>query len=65
MQAFPERGLTLAFANKEDEKEPQRSVLAATPEILDNTRLLSLGWDAKVDLTQGIRNAIQIVELQN
>ena len=65
VQAFPERGLTLFFANKEDEKEPKRSVLAATPEILDNTRLLSLGWEAKVDLTQGIRNAVQIVELQN
>lgn len=65
VEAFPERGLTLSFANKEDEKEPVISVMGATPEILDSTRLNSIGWEAKVDLTEGIKRAVKIVELQN
>lgn len=65
VQAFPERNLKLSFANKEDEAEPQRSPLSPTPEILNNERLISLGWEPKVDLTQGIIKAVKIVELQN
>jgi len=65
VEAFPERNLTLSFANKEDEKEPEISYISSTPEILDSTRLNSLGWQAKVDLTEGIRRAVKIVELQN
>ncbi|MEE1154631.1 MAG: NAD-dependent epimerase/dehydratase family protein [Acutalibacteraceae bacterium] len=65
VEAFPERNLTLSFANKEDEKEPVLSVMGATPEILDSTRLNNIGWQAKVDLTEGIKRAVKIVELQN
>lgn len=65
VEAFPERNLTLSFANKEDEKEPELSVMGATPEILDSTRLNSIGWKANVDLTEGIKRAVKIVELQN
>lgn len=65
VEAFPERNLTLSFANKEDEKEPVMSVMGATPEILDSSRLNELGWTAQVDLTEGIRRAVKIVELQN
>jgi len=39
--------------------------MEATPEILDSTRLNSIGWSAKVDLKEGIRRAVRIVELQN
>ncbi|HHZ06883.1 MAG TPA: NAD-dependent epimerase/dehydratase family protein [Clostridiales bacterium] len=65
VDAFPQRGLTLSFANKEDEKEPQRSPMEATPEILDNTRLLSIGWTPKVNLVDGIKKSVAIVEIQN
>lgn len=65
IEAFPERNLKLSFANPKDEIEPQTSFLSATPEILDNTRLVSLGWKAQVNLTEGIRRAVRIVELQN
>lgn len=65
VEAFPERNLSLSFANKEDEKEPEISYINATPEILDSTRLNELGWTARVDLTDGIRRAVKIVELQN
>ena len=53
------------LADKEDEKEPEISYINATPEILDSTRLNELGWTARVDLTDGIRRAVKIVELQN
>ena len=51
--------MTLAFANPEDEKEPEvdTSALAKTPEILDSSRLCSL-----VDLKEGIRRAVGILE---
>lgn len=62
---FPERNLTLSFENPADEKEPVRSSMSPTPEILDNTRLTSLGWRANVDLKQGIAKSVKIVELQN
>ena len=64
-EAFPERGIKLTFENAQDEKEPQRSYLSATPEILDRTRLQALGWEARVNITEGIRRSVRIVELQN
>lgn len=65
IEAFPEKKLKLSFANPKDEVEPQISFLSAVPEILDNSRLISLGWEAQVDLTEGIRRSVKIVELQN
>lgn len=63
-EVFPERNMTLSFENPEDEKEPEQdnSPLAPTPEILDSTRLLSIGWQPKVDLREGIRRAVAILE---
>ena len=61
VSVFPERSLKLAFANKEDEAEPPLS-FASTPEILDSTRLQSLGWKPYIDLSEGIRRAVNIVE---
>ncbi len=65
VEAFPERNLTLSFANKEDEIERTVSIMDKTPEILDSTRLNELGWTAKVSLTEGIQRAVKIVEIQN
>lgn len=63
-EVFPERDMHLAFANKEDEAEPVRDTSpdAPTPEILDSTRLLSLGWQPKVGLHEGIKRAVGILE---
>ena len=63
-EAFPERQIKLSFLNSEDEKEPEPffSPLSPTPEILDNQRVLSLGWCPKVDLTEGIRRSVEILE---
>ncbi|MGN0293656.1 MAG: NAD-dependent epimerase/dehydratase family protein, partial [Lachnospiraceae bacterium] len=60
VSVFPERNLKLAFANKEDEAEPVLS-FGSTPEILDSTRLQSLGWKPHIDLKEGIRRSVQIV----
>lgn len=65
VEAFPDRGLKLKFENPEDEKEPQRSYLGATPEILDNKRLKDLGWVGRTTLKEGIRKAVRIVSAQN
>lgn len=64
VEAFPELGLTLSFANPDDEKEPVSSPMSATPEILDASRLNELGWSAEVDLTEGIKRSVKIVSLQ-
>lgn len=61
VSVFPERNLKLAFANKEDEVEPPLT-FANTPEILDSTKLLNLGWTPHIDLAEGIRRAVHIVE---
>lgn len=63
-EAFPERKISLSFLNPEDEKEPElfASPLSPTPEILDNQRILSLGWCPKVDLTEGIKRSVEILE---
>lgn len=65
VEAFPERHLTLSFANKEDEKEPDLSRFDATPEILAHEKLDKLGFQAKIGLREGIRRAVLIVEEQN
>lgn len=63
-EVFPERDMKLAFANPEDEKEPEalKTPLTQVPEILDNSRLLALGWTPKVDLKEGIRRAVAVLE---
>mgnify|MGYP000547876016 CR=1 FL=1 len=38
------------------------TTLAKTPEILDSSRLCSLGWKPLVDLKEGIRRAVGILE---
>jgi len=64
--AFPERNISLKFANPADEQEPQNqpSPLCQVPEILDNKRLKSLGWQPKVSLTEGIKRAVAVLEEQ-
>lgn len=65
VNVFPDRNLTLSFANKEDEVEPDVTKFTNTPEILDSSRLDALGWEACVDLNEGIKRAVKIVEEQN
>lgn len=63
-EVFPERNMSLSFANPEDEAEPVLSVspLTATPEIMDSSRLKALGWKPQVDLKEGIRRSVSILE---
>lgn len=65
-KAFPDRGITLSFADPRDEKEPERnkSPLNQVPEILDNSRIKALGWSPKVGLKEGIRRAVAVLEQQ-
>lgn len=63
VDAFPELGLTLSFANPDDEIEPIPSPMSPTAEVLDATALNNLGWTAKVNLTEGIRKSVKIVGL--
>lgn len=60
-EVFPERDIHLSFANKEDEAEPVQD-FTKTPEILDSGRLTQLGWQPRVDLHEGIRRAVGILE---
>ncbi|MCD8245374.1 MAG: NAD-dependent epimerase/dehydratase family protein [Parabacteroides sp.] len=60
--AFPERKLALVFQNKADEQERDSSRFSPTPEILDNTRITQLGWEAQYALPEGIRRSVQILE---
>ena len=66
-EVFPERNISLSFANPEDEKEPEvlKTPLSTEPEILDSTRLKKLGWIPKVDLKEGIKRAVAVLEEQN
>jgi nucleoside-diphosphate-sugar epimerase len=59
---FPERGMSLSFANPEDEAEPVLDVSRKTPEILASDRLEKLGWQALVDVKEGIRRAVLTME---
>lgn len=61
-EVFPERHMKLAFANPEDEVMPEPSPLDPTPEIMDNKRIRSIGWEPKIDLKEGIRRAVAILE---
>ncbi|MFV0343466.1 MAG: NAD-dependent epimerase/dehydratase family protein [Anaerocolumna sp.] len=61
---FPERNLTLSFEKKEDEVEPDVTKFTVTPEILDGMKLTALGWNATIDLEEGIKRAVRIVEEQ-
>lgn len=65
VEVFPQKGLTLSFANKEDEAEPEIFYFQSTPEILDHTRIDALGFCPRIDLKEGIRRAVKIVEEQN
>ncbi len=61
-EVFPERNISLSFANPEDEAEPVVSPLAPTPEIMDSTRLKALGWNPLVDLKEGIKRSVNTLE---
>lgn len=61
-EVFPERDIHLSFANKEDEAEPVTLADAPTPEILSSDKLMSLGWVPKVDLKEGIRRSVAVLE---
>lgn len=65
-EAFPERQIHLRFANPADEKEPLEvlSPLRQVPEILDNSKLIALGWIPKISLKEGIRRAVAVLEEQ-
>ena len=62
VEAFPERGLTLSFANKEDEAEPVIDYDKQTPEIMNSDKLEALGWKANVNILRGIKRAVAILE---
>lgn len=61
-KAFPERKISLRFANKEDEEEPELYTGRMTPEILDSTRLKGLGWKGNIPLAEGIQRAVRTME---
>lgn len=58
IDAFPERCLHLAFQNPEDEVALEKG----NCEILDNSALLKLGWVANVNIIDGIRKSVSILE---
>ena len=58
VETFPERNLSLAFEKPEDAAEPT----SMTREILDGTALYGLGWKASVDISEGIRRSVDIIE---
>ena len=58
VETFPERNLSLSFANPADEAEPT----SMAREILDGTKLEELGWKASVDISEGIRKSVDIIE---
>ena len=60
--AFPERNIKLIFANKEDEVEPVQDFSKNSPEILNPEKLEGLGWEASVDITEGVRRAVAVLE---
>lgn len=61
VEVFPERNMSLCFANKEDEKEPDPDNKIPS-EVLDGTRLEDLGWKAEINLAEGIRRAVKTME---
>ncbi len=61
VEAFPEKQLSLSFANPEDRAEPEIDYTKQTPEIMNSDRLEALGWKARVDITEGIKRAVAIL----
>ena len=61
VEAFPEKGLKLSFANPEDEAEPVVDYNSQTPEIMNSEKLEKLGWKAQVDISEGIKRAVAIL----
>lgn len=61
-RVFPERNITLSFADPKDEPEPDMTKFDVTPEVMDNSRLLELGWEPSVDLAEGIRRSVAVLE---
>ena len=59
--ASADRGTRLEAADSVGEKEPQRSYLDKTPEVLENKRLKDLGWVGKTTLKEGIRKSVRIL----
>ena len=62
VRVFPERNMTLSFANPQDEAEPELDFTTKTPEILDSTKLRALGWRANIDVAEGIKRAVLTME---
>lgn len=64
-EVFADRNLILSFANKEDEQEPPLYKEGdLTPEVMDSTKLKQLGWKSNVDIKEGIKRAVEILEEQ-
>ena len=62
VKVFPEKNLTLSFANKDDEIEPDLTKFTVTPEILDYSRISQLGWKAEITLSMGIKRSVETLE---
>lgn len=62
IEVFPERRIELVFANKEDEVEPGLDFGKETPEILSAKRIQELGWNAEIDIREGIRRSVLTME---
>ena len=65
-EVFPEKGIKLSFENPADEQAPVKldTPLNKPPEVLDNSRIKSLGFVPKVDLAQGIRRSVSTTQEQ-
>lgn len=62
-EAFPNRNLTLSFANPDDkDAKSEKSLLSPSAEILSNKRLTELGWKPLVTLKEGICRSVKILE---
>ena len=58
---FSRKKLQRIFCNLDDEKTT--STFSDIPwEILDNTKLLQLGWTPQIDLYLGIQRSVKILE---
>lgn len=60
VEAFPERKLTLSFENEKDAIEPDINSVSA--EVLTNDKLLELGWIPQVDISNGVKITVSILE---
>lgn len=62
VSALPEKALCIKYMHKEDETEPETGSFDRTPEILDNSRITGLEWQAQKTLREGIIRSVQILE---